>query len=867
MPAHEDRKKRLETYRAKRSADRTLEPFGSAGVGRPGLFVVQQHAARRLHYDLRLEVDGVLRSWAVPKGPSLDPKEKRLAVATEDHPLEYGDFEGVIPKGNYGAGGVIVWDRGLAVHHVDPRQADETGKLLFELKGYKLRGLWTLVKTTRGEKEWLLIKKPDAEAREAGAEDLGAESVLSGLTVEEMRDGTRRVDEIRARLAELGDQLGDRFPVRKHRLVAGKVKPMLAQLTKEPFSKPGWIFELKYDGYRVHAAAACGVAPGRRGEGRLFYRSGKEATSIFPELVRALAGLPYPGLLLDGELVVLDEEARPSFGLLQQRAQLTRPADIEAAAVRLPATLYVFDLLGFDDLDLRPLPLRQRKELLRRVLPAAGPLRFADHVEERGEDLYDEVRRRGLEGIVAKLADAPYRSGRSSAWRKIRAEKTGDFAVIGYTLPTGHRTGFGALHLAALAGGRMVYVGRVGSGFDEKTLRDVRQTLDRHVRDTPAAAGDLPTGKGHVWVDPGLVVEVRYTERTRAGHLRHPVLARLREDKAATECVLEGEPPEGTSATGPGAEAVVATPSAEGRGESRPTPPEEVKVTRPDKIFWPGQGFTKGDLAFYYQEISPWLLPYLRDRPLVLDRFPDGIEGKNFFQKNAPDFAPQWIRTESVWSDEGGNETRYFICDDEQTLAYLVNSGAIPLHVWGSRLGRLQQPDWSILDLDAKEAPFLAAVEVAREIRALCRKIELPCFVKTSGASGLHVLIPLGGAVGFEGSRQLAELLARVVAAALPEIASVARLPASREGKVYIDFLQNGYGKLLVSPFSVRPRPGAPVSMPLRWSEVKPGLDPRSYDIKTAPRRLRRMKKEPLAAVLTTRADLAAALTRLADLV
>jgi bifunctional non-homologous end joining protein LigD len=865
MPPHDDRRKRLETYRAKRSADRTLEPFGGAGVGRPGLFVVQQHAATRLHYDLRLEVDGVLRSWAVPKGPSLDPKEKRLAVATEDHPLEYGDFEGVIPKGNYGAGGVIVWDRGLAVHHVDPREADETGKLLFELRGYKLRGLWTLVKTTRSEKEWLLIKKPDAAAREAGAEDLGAESVLSGLTVEEMRNGTHRVEELRADL----ERLQAEGPVRKHRLVPGKVKPMLAQLTKEPFSKPGWIFELKYDGYRVHAAASCGSAPGRRGEGRLFYRSGKEASTIFPELVRALAGLPYPGLLLDGELVVLDEEARPSFGLLQQRAQLSRPADIEAAAVRLPATLYLFDLIGFDDLDLRALPLVERKELLRRVLPSAGPLRFADHVEERGEDLYEEVRRRGLEGIVAKQANAPYASGRSAAWRKIRAEKTGDFAVIGYTLPVGQRTGFGALHLGALAGGRMVYLGRVGSGFDEKMLRELRRALDRHLRDTPAASGDLPTGKEHVWVDPRLVVEVRYTERTRAGHLRHPVLARLRDDKAVAECVLEGEPLQGIEAfAAPESAGATAEPDDPGGSTgSRPAPPKEVKVTRPDKVFWPAEGFTKGDLAFYYQEISPWLLPYLRDRPLVLDRFPDGIEGKNFFQKNAPDFAPEWIRTETVWSDEGGNETQYFICDDEQTLAYLVNSGAIPLHVWGSRIGRLQQPDWSILDLDAKDAPFLAAVEVAREIHSLCRKIELPCFAKTSGASGLHILIPLGGAVGFEGSRQLAELLARVVAAALPEIASVARLPTSREGKVYIDFLQNGYGKLLVSPFSVRPRPGAPVSMPLRWSEVKPGLDPRSYDIKTAPRRLRRMKKEPLAGVLSARADLAAALTRLAELV
>jgi bifunctional non-homologous end joining protein LigD len=830
----------LSDYRKKRAADSTPEPFGGRGGARPGLFVVQKHSARRLHYDLRLEMDGVLRSWAVPKGPSLDPKEKRLAVLTEDHPLEYGDWEGVIPADNYGAGAVILWDRGPAIHHLDPVAGTLEGKLLFELKGFKLRGLWTLVKTSRADKEWLLIKKPDAEATGEDAGELDPHSVMSGLTVDEMRDGSNRAAEVRSRLLALG------APAKA--VAAESVKPMLATLESDPFSRSGWFFELKYDGYRLlaerHGRSASGDA-----EARLRYRSGLDATSIYPDIELAMRALPYEGLILDGEIVVLDDAGKPSFQLLQQRARLSRPLDVDHAAARSPATYFVFDLLAFEDFDVRPLALGDRKTLLRQLLPPRGPIRYADHVAERGREFYDQIRQLGLEGMVAKRAAAPYRAGRSPDWVKIRAELSGDFAVVGYTKPKGSRAGFGALHLAALdAAGAMRYAGRVGTGFSGQQLDALRARLEPFRRPQPACVGAPSKGAEHRWVEPQLVAEVRYTEFTRDGHLRHPVFVRLREDKSVAECERDDEPP---------------TPQVEQTAAA--APPLKVPISRPEKLFWPEEGITKGDLIGYYRAVAPSLLPFLRDRPLVLDRYPDGYRGKSFFQKNAPAFAPDWVRTEAVWSGDADKETTYFICDSIEMITYLVNSGAIPFHIWSSRLPSLQSPDWCILDLDAKDADFGDVVTIARAIHRLCRDIGLPTAVKTSGATGMHVLIPLGGLCTHDQSKQLALLLAQHVSQQLPDIASVARSPGRRQGLVYIDAIQNGYGKLLVAPYSVRPRPGAPVSTPLHWREVNSKLDPAAFTVRTVPPRLERQRRDPWRDVLSQRPDLPGALARLAE--
>jgi len=834
----------LSAYRAKRSVEGTPEPAGvvapepaAPGAGR---FIVHKHAARRLHYDLRLEMEGVLKSWAVPKGPSRNPADKRLAVHVEDHPIEYGDFEGKIPEGNYGAGAVIVWDRGTWVPLEDPVEGLKKGKLLFDLRGYKLRGRWTLVKIKKGVKDWLLIKERDGYVSSDG-ETFEQGSVLSGLTVEELRDDTGPAARIRAELKRLDP------PRRVVR--AEDVEPMLAATRERPFSRPGWLFEVKLDGYRMRVAR-------EHGRSRLLTRNGRDASPAFPELARAVEALPFEDLLMDGELVVLDESGRPSFQRLQNRARLSRVPDIRHAAVENAATLYLFDLLAVDGHDLRPLPLARRKALLAELLPRAGPLRYSEHFAEQGEELYEQVVRLGLEGIVAKKADAPYRSGRSEHWLKIRADRTDDFVVVGYTAPRGSRGGFGALHVADYVDGRLTYAGRAGSGFTAAQLQEVAATLERDRRADPPCAGPVPADKSHTWVEPTLVCEVRYKEWTEEGLLRQPVFLRFRDDKRPEECVRRGR---GTGDEGRvETDLDVPTPPP-----SLVPPPAEVQFSNLEKTFWPDERYTKGDLIEYYRAVSPWLLEYLREWPLVMTRYPDGITGKSFFQKDAPGFAPAWLRTERVWSADTQREIDYFVCDSEAALLYVINLGTIPLHVWASRVGSLERPDWCILDLDPKGAPLADVVTVARAVRELCRTIELPCFIKTSGSSGLHVLLPLGRQCTHEQSRSLGGLLARIVARELPDIATVTRQVGKRGGRVYVDYVQNGHGKLLVAPFSARPLPGAPVSAPLHWREVTPKLDIRTFTIKTMPARMQKMKEDPLRPVLDEQPDLVAVLERL----
>src|SRR3954463_9496102 len=675
---------RLSPYRAKRSLDHTPEPAGSIGE-RPeagGLFVVHKHAARRLHYDLRLEMEGVLRSWAVPKGPSYDSADKRLAVLVEDHPLEYGDFEGLIPEGNYGAGAVIVWDRGRWVPLEDPVEGLAKGKLLFELQGIKLRGVWTLVKLKKGENEWLFIKERDGYT--ASTAGLSEQSVLSGLTVEDLKAGRPPAQEIRAELS--------RLDVPQREVGAATLRPMLAEAQEKPFNAPGWLFELKLDGYRALAS--------RDQTSRLLSRNGNDLSDCFPEIVQALKALPFERVLLDGELVALDEHGRPSFQRLQQRAQLRRALDIRHAVVDCPVTFYAFDLLAFDGFDLRGLPLSTRKRLLQRVAPLAGVIRYLDHFEDDGIVLYQQVQKLGLEGIVAKRSDSPYKSGRSSVWIKIRTRRTEDFVVVGFTEPKGSRSGFGALHLGSYHNGELRYSGRAGSGFSEKQLFEVRETLQSLLLGDAPCAGPLPQGDGTRWVEPRLVCEVEYTERTEEGLLRQPVFLRFRDDKRPEECVASGEAlslgsgevrseAKSTRARSKTAEKVE-------RSDSSATRPTEF--TNLKKVFWTEEGYTKGDLIEYYRSVSQWILPYLSDRPVVLTRFPDGIAGKSFFKVDAPRFVPEWIRTERRWSERGAREMDHFVCDDEGSLLYLVNLGTIPLHIWSSRTGDIQHPDWCVLD-------------------------------------------------------------------------------------------------------------------------------------------------------------------------
>jgi bifunctional non-homologous end joining protein LigD len=863
----------LSSYRAKRSPDRTPEPFGPVSPVPGNLFVVHKHAARNLHFDLRLEMDGVLRSWAVPKGPSYDQAEKRLAVKVEDHPLEYGDFEGVIPAGNYGAGGVIVWDRGEWVPLEPWREGLEKGKLLFELKGYKLHGKWTLVKIKKSEKDWLLIKERDAWMTAPGEPDaFPEESVLSGLTVEEIKAGETPGAEIRRALE------AEENVARGH-VDANSVDAMHCETADAAFTRDDWIFELKLDGYRL-------IASKSHGEALLLTRNGNDYTSVFPEIARAVKALPFDECIIDGEVVCLDAKGIPSFSRLQQRGRLSSDLEIRRAAVELPATFYAFDLLAFEDFDLRQLPLVRRKELLADVVPKLGPLRYLDHIETEGEAFLQQVTLMGLEGIVAKKSSSKYTGRRSSDWLKIKAERTGDFVIVGFTKPKGSRSHLGALQLADWVDGTLVYAGRVGSGFNEALLKELHGLLDPIVRQDPLCAGpvcapgdeplkseQIPETSTTTWVDAVHVVEVKYREFTPDGLLRHATFVRLRTDKRPHECERQGW---GSAAESACPEEDKGAGASDGKlgvvevSHDPPPPPARGPVAKTiafsnlNKIYWPSEKYTKGDLVEYYRAVSKWLLPYLVNRPVVLTRFPDGIDGKSFYQKDAPVFAPEWMRTVPIWSEDTQREIRYFVCDDEESILYLANMGSIPLHIWASRVGSLEQPDWCVIDLDPKEAPFSDVIRTAQVLHRVCESVDLPHYVKTTGKTGLHIMLPLGRQCTYEQSRMIGELLARCVLRDLNDIATITRHITKRGDKVYLDYLQNRHGQTIVAPFSVRPLPGATVSMPLLWDEVNESLDSKTFTIRNALERMERLGVDPVLPVLEAKPDLAQVLEQLA---
>ncbi len=813
------------------------------------LFVVHKHAARQLHFDLRLEMEGVLRSWAVPRGPSYDQNDKRLAVRVEDHPIEYGDFEGMIPKGNYGAGAVIVWDRGEWVPLEDWREGLEKGKLLFELKGYKLKGKWTLVKIKRSERDWLLIKERDAFMKSPG-DQFPEQSVLSGVTVEEMLAGVTPGSRLRAAAEKAGAATS--------RIEPRKVQPMLAESADEAFTRDDWVFELKLDGYRL-------IASKTNGEALLLTRNGNDYTAVFPEIARAIKALPIDEFIIDGEVVCLDTDGKPSFARLQRRGRLTSDIAIRQAAVELPATFYAFDLLAVDDLDVRPLSLVARKELLAQAVPTLGPVRFLEHIAREGEAFLAQVEKLGLEGIIAKKADAPYRAGRTAQWLKIKAEASGDFVIVGFTQPKGSRSHLGALQLGDYVNGELVYAGRVGTGFNDALLRELGDLLEPIVRATPPCRGPvvgglttdtIPEIRTTTWVEPMFVCEVQFREWTPDGLLRHAAYLRARSDKRPQDCVRQGVVQD---------EDVAATVASE---LPAPPPKEPVKKTisfsNLKKVYWPAERYTKGDMIDYYRAVSRWILPYLRNRPVVMTRFPDGIDGKSFYQKDAPEFAPEWMRTVRIWSEDTQREIRYFVCDDEESLLYVANLGTIPLHIWASRVGSLELCDWCVLDLDPKEAPFSDVIRCAQALRQLCQAVGLSSYIKTTGKTGLHIMLPLGRQCTYAQSRTLGELLARVVLRELKDIATITRHVTKRGDKVYLDYLQNRHGQTIVAPFSVRPLPGATVSMPLEWDEVDDSLDPRAFTIKTAIERMERLPSDPVAPVVEEKPDLGAVLEKLA---
>jgi len=861
----------LAAYRAKRSADTSPEPVGSVSPVPGRLFIVHKHAARQLHFDLRLEMDGVLRSWAVPRGPSYDQADKRLAVKVEDHPLEYGDFEGIIPEGNYGAGGVIVWDRGEWIALEGWREGLVKGKLLFEFRGYKLKGKWTLVKIKKSERDWLLIKERDAYMRSPGT-NFPEESVLSGLTVEQVKEGRTPAGALREAL--------EKSAAIRQRVDPRSVSATLAEPADKAFTRDGWLFELKLDGYRL-------IASKTGAQVLLLTRNGNDYTAVFPEVARAVKALPFTDCIIDGEVVVMDAAGKPSFARLQQRGRMSNPLDIKRAAVELPAAFFVFDFIAFEDFDLRTLPLVERKKLLLANFPKLGAVRALDHIEREGEAMLASVSAMGLEGIIAKRADSKYVGGRTDVWLKIKTERTGDFVIVGFTEGKGSRAHFGALQLADMVGGTLCYAGRAGTGFDDKLLGEIMGLLVPTVRTDapcmgpatepgaePQPSAAIPETTTTTWVEPKYVCEVRFAEWTPDGFLRHPTFLRMRSDKEPRDCerqgwVLSSATGEAVTSDGTSNGTTAGTTAARAGDPPSPLPvaPVEKTVTFSNlkKVYWPADGYTKGDMVEYYRAVSKWMLPYLRDRPLVLTRFPDGIDGKSFYQKDAPEFVPSWVRTIPIWSEDTQREIRYFVCDDVETLLYVANMGSIPMHIWASRVGSLEQPDWCVIDLDPKDAPFSDVIKTAIAVHELCDAIGWPSHVKTTGKTGLHILLPLAGLCTYAQSRSFGELIARLVLRQLGDTVTITRQVMKRGVKVYLDYLQNRHGQTIVAPFSVRPLPGATVSMPLLWSEVNASLDPRDFTIRNAVERMERLGEDPVRSVMDEVPDLATVLQRLSE--
>jgi bifunctional non-homologous end joining protein LigD len=768
---------KLKRYRAKRDFSITGEP--AAGSGPPGnRFVIQRHDASHLHFDFRLEIGGVLKSWALPKGPPTEPKEKRLAVATEDHPLDYADFEGTIPAGQYGAGTVRIWDNGTfePVHNTQAERELEEGKFTFSLSGRRLSGRFSLVKTHFSPKSWLLIASDDVTT----AEPQGPQ--------------------------------GRRAPM------PGRIKPMLAVLVDKPFTDDGWVFEVKWDGVRATAFL-------KDGKLRFISRNQHDLTPLFPELQAGAGQINAVEAVIDGEIVTLGPDGRSDFQKLQSRLGLARTTDIDSLAGRVPTLYYAFDLIYVDGRDLKDLPLVDRRQLLAQTLEQGdGRIRLSDYVDREGEVFFELAKERGLEGIIAKRKDSRYEEKRSSNWRKIKTVRTQDCVVCGYTQPKGGRRYFGSLILGLYSGGRLIYVGHAGTGFDDPLLKAMFEKMQPLVSDNPPF-DQPPEITGAVWLEPTLVCEVKFTEWTREGYLRHPSFVALREDKEPSDCVRENpiKPTALTVAPGPANQEV--------RIHERP-----LKLTNLNKPFWPERQITKRDLIEHYNLVSELLLPHLRDRPLVMKRYPDGIEGFHFWQKDAPKELPGWVETQVI--REGDHDNRYILANDKATLIYVANLGSIDLNPWSSRRGSLDSPDWLIVDLDPFETTFEAVVETALVCRRILEEIGLKGYPKTSGATGLHILVPLEPIYNYRDVRQLGEIVARLAVSMAPRTATVEPDIKNRRGKVYVDWLQNVRGKTIASVYSIRPEKEATVSIPLSWDEVNDRLRPEQFTISNLAQRL-----------------------------
>src|SRR5580658_2120719 len=852
----------LEEYVRKRKFEKTPEPAPKTEADRTAAgaaprFYVQRHDATRLHYDFRLEIGGVLVSWAVPKGPSLEPLSKHLAAKVEDHPLDYGDFEGNIPAGNYGAGSVMLWDRGTwdLLGDAPVEEQIARGDLKFILHGEKLKGEFALIlMKNRGKgNEWLIIKKRDAEAVPGWDIEQFSASVLSGRTQQEIAQGlpahqtkkktagdpqrewtSSRPATVAAPRARRASQTA--APPRKKKLqidpaalkgaaeapMPSAIAPMKAALTEAPPGGDEWLFEIKWDGVR----AICFVD---RESVRLVSRTGHSCEKQYPELSVISHYIAADQAILDGEIAALDETGVARFELIQPRIAQSDPNSVAHLARSRPVVYFAFDLLYLNGYDLRQVALIERKRLLEAILTPAAALRLSEHFPGASQAMLDAARETGVEGLMAKRANSRYESRRSSDWIKIKIVERQELVVCGFT--AGERDHFGALVLGVYDNGKLAWAGNVGTGFDQKALAFLRQKLD------PLVAPDSPfpdapkVGKDVTWVKPELVVEVKFANWTGEGRLRAPVYLGLRPDVNPRDCIRETV----GQASGLSKESLLPDTKNE---VTLTVDRHPLKFTNLNKVFYPAEGIVKRDLLNYYDAVASLILPHLKDRPLSLKRYPNGIEQQFFFQKDAPlTFAP-WLRAEEIDSDHKGAPIRYVFAEDRASLLYLVNLGCIDHNPWMSHSPTLDNPDFVLIDLDPQECPYDMIVEAALLVREKLDAIGLKGYAKTTGGDGMHIYIPLAPVYSYDESRTFAEILAHLVQRDRPELFTVPRAVSKRQkGRVYFDWMQNGKTKTIAAPYVLRAYSGAPVATPLAWSEVQPGLTPGQFNIYKAPER------------------------------
>ena len=807
----------LEEYKNKRDFSKTSEPVQNKGTSKqkkrseddPLIFVIQRHEARNLHYDFRLEMEGVLKSWAVPKGPSLNPSDKRLAIMVEDHPYDYHSFEGSIPKGNYGAGEVTIWEKGVyePLNKVEGKDNEtilleglKKGSLKIIMYGTKLNGEFALIKmkTAKEENAWLLIKHKDKYAVE---ENYDAED---HLLIDASKDKPIISSKKNIKLNEY-------------------IKPMLATTGKEPFNDDKWIFEIKWDGYRAIADLSNKEAL------KLYSRNGISFMNRYPSLQKDLLKQNH-SMIIDGEIVALNEKGTPSFQLLQHFAENPNT----------PVIFQVFDLLYLNGHNTRRLSLLDRKELLKDALIETPHIKYCDHIDGNGIDFYSEIQKSNIEGVMAKKKSSIYTDGnRSENWLKIKNSLSEEAVIVGYTEPKGSRSYFGSLILGRFINGELQYSGHVGTGFSEESLKQIYELIEPYKTNKMPFKVKPKTNMPPTWIEPHIVATIKYTQLTKEGRFRHPVFIGIREDISINDLKSKDNK----------ANIGNTKKSNSNKKETKDVQTEETKsakseetdlnFTNIDKLYWEKEKISKGELIEYYLSVSKYILPHLKDRAQSLHRFPNGINKPGFYHKDAGKDTPSWVETISIFSESSNRDIDYIVCNNVETLGYLINLGCIELNPWSNRIDKPNKPDYLIIDLDPSEKnSFKQVVEAAKVTKEILDIADIPGYCKTSGSSGIHIFVPMGSNYEYEQVRDFAHLLMQLVQVKLSKTTTLERSLSKRGPKIYLDYLQNREGQTVASVYSARPKPGATVSMPLEWSELTNDLSIKDFTIKNSLNRI-----------------------------